>query len=238
MWNDQLHFYQDIGQNDRFSPAKSIAAYWALMDSQIVPKERLTPFVQHLRDTWSFRTEFVLPSLSADSDAYNARTGNGWRGAVWPALTYMVLRGLSTADQHSLAHQLARIHIDGVCRVFEQTGIFWENYAPEEPKPGEPANEDDSGLTPMAMIAMLLENIIGLSIDWPLRQITWRRNLERKEGYGVRNLPLGDEGTLDIIGSGDIILIRTDAPFTLAVHDEQELVQVAVPAGTFEFDLK
>lgn len=94
LWNEAQHFYQDIAPDGHFSAVKSIGAYWALLDAQLVPKERLTPFIQHLRDTWSFRTPSVLPSLSADSEAYNARTGNSYRGGVWPALTYMVLRGL------------------------------------------------------------------------------------------------------------------------------------------------
>jgi hypothetical protein len=238
MWNEESAFYHDIGPDGRFSPVKSIAAYWMLMDPQLAPKERLQPFIQHLRDAWSFKTETVVPSMAADSDAYNGRTGNGWRGGVWPALTYMVLRGLHNADQQLLAHKLAQNHIDAVWRVFDQTGHFWTHYAPEESGPGEPATVDESGQTAAVILAMMLENILGFSIDWPLRQVTWRRCLEREKGYGVRNLPLGDEGTLDLFAAGEAIHIRSDATFTLNVYDGQDVVKTAVPAGNFEISLK
>jgi hypothetical protein len=236
-WNDATHFYQDVGPDGHFSPVKSLAAYWTLLDARLVPRERLTPFVQHLRDTWSFRTQHVLPSLPADDEAYNARTGNGFRGGVWPSLTYMVLRGLQVADQHVLAHKLALSHVDTVTQVHETTGCLWENYAPEDLGPGEPAEEDTTGQTAAAVIGMILENVLGLSVDWPLRQVTWRRYLERTEAYGVRNWPLGDEGTLDLLSAGDSVQIRTDAPITLALHNGAELVQTAVPAGAFTIDL-
>ena len=237
MWNDEQHFYQDVAPDGRFSAVKSIAAYWALLDPQLIPQERLTPFIQHLRDTWSFRTPYVLPSLSADSEAYNARTGNGWRGGVWPGLTHMVLRGLNVAEQHALAHKLALIHVDAVSRVYEQTGRFWENYMPEDLGPGDPSAEDPDGQTPAALIAMILESVIGLSIDWPLREVKWRRYLDRAEGYGVRNLPLGNEGTLDLFSMGKRVRIRTDVPFTLVLQEGPDVIQTAVPAGAFEIEL-
>jgi hypothetical protein len=236
-WNEEQSFYQDVGPDGRFSPVKSIAAYWALLSDPLVPKARLTPFIQHLRDTWSFRTPTVLPSLAADDEAYNARTGNGWRGGVWPTLTYMVLRGLGLNEQHGLAHKLAASHIDTVSQVFDDTGQLWSHYAPEDASPGEPAEADSAGQTAAAVIAMLLENVIGVWIDWPLRQVTWRRHLEREQGYGVRRLPLGNEGTLDLTCVGPTVRIRSDAPLTLVLHNGTEVIQSAVPAGAFEIAL-
>ncbi len=238
MWNSELNFYQDVAPDGVFSPLKSIAAYWALLDAKLVPTDRLTPFIQHLRDTWSFRTEFALPTLSADSEAYNARTGNGWRGAVWPHLTYMVQRGLNVAEHFPLAHKLALNHVDMVSRLHASTGKFWQNYLPEDLGPAEPMTEDVIGLTPAAIIPMVLEFVLGFSVDWPLRQIIWRRCLPQEQAYGVRNLPLGDEGTIDLLGDEDTIQVRTDAPVTLVVYDDKEVFQTAVPAGEFALSLK
>ena len=53
----------------------------------------------------------------------------------------------------------------------------------------------------------------------------------------MRNLPLGNEGTLDLVSAGENLRIRSDTPFTLSVITEQEVVQMAVPAGTFELEL-
>ncbi len=237
LWNEEQTFYQDVGPDGSFSEVRSIAAYWALLDSHLVPRERLTPFVQHLRDTWSFRTPYVLPSMAADSDSYNARTGNGWRGGVWPALTYMVLRGLGLHEQHALAHKLALNHVDAVGQLLETTGHLWSHYAPEDLSPGDPAEEDAAGQTAAAVIAMMLENVVGVRVDWPLRQVTWRRHLQGVEEYGVRQLPLGNEGALDLTSIGNLVRVRTDAPLTLALHNGSEVVQTAVPAGTFEIAL-
>jgi hypothetical protein len=233
MWNGEQQFYQDTSPDGRFSPVKSIAAYWSLLAERLIPPDRLTPFIQHLRDTWSFKVEHCLPSLSADSEAYNSRTGNQWRGAVWPHLTYMVLRGLQHTNELDLAHALAVNHVDTVSRVYESTGRFWENYAPEDLGPGDPSEPDRIGLTGMAVAAMILENILGMVLDWPLRQVTWHRQLNRDCNFGVRNYPLGHEGRLDLIVSGESLQIQTDVPFTLIIRNGREIVQSAVPAGTF-----
>ena len=83
---------------------------------------------------------------------------------------------------------------------------------------------------------MLLENVIGVWVDWPLRQVTWRRHWER-DHYGVRGLPLGDEGTLDLVSEGSTVRLRSDAPLTLVLHNGTEVIQSAVPAGSFSISL-
>lgn len=238
MWNRDLAFYQDVGPHGQFSKVESLAAYWTLLDGQLVPKERLTAFVQHLRDTDSFRAKHVLPSMAADSEAYDGQTDGGWRGGVWPSLTYMTLRGLKSTGHHSLAHELALNHVDTVSQVFEETHHFWESYLPEALGPAEPAAVDQTGKTPSAVIAMILEDILGIFIDWPLRQVTWRRFLEREQPYGVKNLPLGNEGVLDLVGDAETVRIRSDLPFTFTVYQGQDVVQAAVPAGETEFSLE
>jgi hypothetical protein len=237
MWNGEQQFYQDTGPDGRFSPAKSIAAYWSLLAERLIPPERLTPFVQHLRDTWSFKVDHCIPSLSADSEGYNSLTGNQWRGAVWPDLTYLVLRGLQNASEPELAHLLACNHIDTVCRVHETTGRFWENYAPEDLGPGDPSDQDQTGLTGMVVVATMLENILGISLDWPLRQVTWHRQLKRDRDFGVRNFPLGHEGRMDLIVSGESIQIQTDIPFTLIIRNGREIVQSAVSSDSFTISM-
>jgi hypothetical protein len=237
LWNEENSFYQDVGPDGRFSPVKSIAAYWALLVENLVPRDRQARFVQHLRDTWSFRTPTALPSLAADDEAYNARTGNGWRGGVWPSLTYMAVRGLGMNGQHALAHRLAHNHVNAVAELLGTTGRLWTHYAPEDLRPGEPAEADATGQTAAAAIALLLENVIGVWVDWPLRQVTWRRQMERSEGYGVRGLPLGNEGTLDLLSVGQTVRVRSDAPLNLALHNGSEVIQTAVPAGAFEIAL-
>ncbi len=237
LWNHDAQFYQDVDANGRFSQVKTIGAYWALVDKELVPEKRLQPFVQHLRDNWSFNLPHRIPSMSADSDGYNAETGNYCRGAVWPTATYMVLRGLRERNQYKLAHQIARNHLEMVTAVFKETGTFWENYAPETAVPGNPAKKDFIGAGGVTPISILLEHIIGIRADWPQRRIFWERLLDSEEPYGVKNLPFGPEGTVDLIGDVTKITVTTDTPFTLVMRDNEQNLQTAVPAGTTEIDL-
>lgn len=238
LWSEEAAFYQDADRNGRFSPAKSIGAYWGLVDKTLVPEDRLTPFVQHLRDNWSFNLPHRIPSLSADSDGYNAQTGHYWRGAVWSQTNFMVLKGLRTIGRFKLAHEIALNHLANVSAVYTRTDTFWDNYAPETAAPGEPANPNFVGMTGLTPISMLLEDVIGLMVEWPLRRVVWDRRLDTDQPYGVRNYPLGDEGLLELVGDQQRVTVTTNVPFTLEMRDEEgQVVQTAVPAGVTEIDL-
>lgn len=231
MWNDATNFYQDIAPDGRFSPVKSIGAYWALLDRDLIPEKRLAPFVRHLREQWAFNLPHRIPSQSADSEGYNAETGNAWRGAVWSSTNFMVLQGLREIGQHELAHKIAVNHVGHVSQVYEYTDTFWENYAPEAAVPGQPAKPDFVGCTGLTPIAILLEDVIGIRVDWPLRRVVWDRRLDTDGRYGVRQYPLGDGGTADFLGNRESVTVTTDTPFTLTIRDAEQSLQAAVPAG-------
>ena len=231
-WDEASGFYYDADPRGELSKVKSIGAYWGLLDPQLVPEDRLTAFVRHLREENAFSRPHRIPAQSADSPGYNAENGDYWRGGVWPPTNYMVLKGLRLHGQRKLAHQIARNHLENVSAVFQHTDTLWENYAPEHQAPGEPSKPDFVGWTGLTPIAILLEDVIGISVDWPLRRVTWDRYLETDERYGVTNFPLGNEGTLDLVGDRQEIEVASDVPFTLVVRDREETLQVAVPAGT------
>ncbi len=237
MWSDEANFYLDIDPNGRYSQVKSIGAYWALLDRGAIPEARLGPFVQHLREGWAFKVAHRIPSQSADSEGYNAGTGNYWRGGVWPPTNYMALRGLRNIGQDALAHTIAVNHLTNIWEVYQHTDTFWENYAPEAASPGEPAKPDFVGWTGLSPIAILLEDVIGLQVDWPLRRVLWDRRLETEAAYGVRNYPLGQEGTLEILGDQTQVTVNTDVSFTLTIRDGSLNLQTAVPVGVTTIDL-
>lgn len=237
MWSDESSFYHDVDPNGRFSPVKSIGAYWGLLDKTIVPETRLGPFVQQLRENWAFKVGHRVPSQSADSEGYNAGTGNYWRGGVWPAANFMVQRGLRHIGQDSLAHAIAANHAQHVWEVYQHTDTLWEYYAPEQVEPGEGARPDFVGCSGLSVIAALLEDVIGLSVDWPLRRVTWDRRLDTMAEYGVRNYPLGDDGALDLLGDRDRVTVRTNVSFTLTIRDGALNLQTAVPIGATTIEL-
>ena len=237
LWSEEINFYLDADANGRFSHVKSIGAYWALLDAGIIPETRLGPFIQHLREGWAFKVDHRVPSQSADSEGYNAGTGNAWRGGVWPTTNFMLLRGLRHVGQFALAHTIAINHLTNVWDVYQHTDTFWENYAPEQAAPGEPARPDFVGPSGLSPIAILLEDVIGLSVDWPLRRVTWDRRLETDAIYGVRNYPLGLDGVLELLGDQTQVTVNTNVPFTLTIRDGSLNLQTAVPVGVTVIDL-
>jgi len=237
LWNDKSEFYHDIDPLGNFSPVKSIGAYWALLDKDMVPQERLTPFVRHLHEATSFNRAHRAPSLSADSPGYDKETGNRWCGGVWSPTNYTVLKGLRRHGRHKLAHQIAVNHLNNVCQTFQRTNTFWEYYAPETAAPGEEARSDFVGWTGLTPISILLEDVIGISVDWPLRRVTWDRRLESASAYGVRNYPLGADGKMDITGNDEAVEVVTNVPFTLTVRGREKTLQTAITAGAHTIEL-
>jgi hypothetical protein len=237
LWDEDAQFYKDVDGNGRYSQIKSISAYWSLLDKDIIPPKRLDSFLRHLRETWAFKLPHRLPSQSADSEGYNPDTGNSCRGGVWPPWNYVVIHGVNNVGQPKLAHRIAHNHLDNIWDVYQHTDTFWENYAPEKPEQGNPAQSDFVGPSGIAPITMLLEHVIGIRADWPLRRVTWNRMLETETAYGVRNYPFGPDGTFDMVGDGAQVVVTTDVPFTLNIQDNGFNIQTAVPAGTSEIDL-
>jgi glycogen debranching enzyme len=232
LWNKELSYYQDVDRDGRFSPVKTLAAYWLLLDKESVG-DRLADFLRPLRDEAAFRRLHPLPSFSADSPDYDPE-----QSGVWSPLNYVVLKGLRSVEQFALAHSLAVRHLQQVSEVYQHTDTFWDYYASETAAPGPDAQPDYIGWTGLTPIATLLEDVIGLYVDWPLRRVTWDRRLATTAPYGVRRFPLGPEGTADILGDDQQITVTTDVPFTLTVRDEELSLQTALPAGTTTLDLR
>lgn len=237
MWNEETHFYHDIDAQGHFSPVKHIGAYWGLWDRNLVPKERVDPFVRHLREQGVFKVAHRIPSISADSEGYLPEVGNYWHGGVWAPTNFMVLKGLRAVGQDRLAHMIAYNHLQNIAAVFEHTDTLWEFYAPVAEKAGEPAGPNYVGWTGLSSIAMLIEDVIGLAVDWPLRQVVWHRHLDTTGYYGVQNYPLGTDGTLSLMGDREQVVVTTDVPFTLTIRDQALNIKAPVSVGTTEIDL-
>jgi hypothetical protein len=136
-----------------------------------------------------------------------------------------------------LARAIACNHLQNVVSVFQHTDSLWENYAPQKITAGDPARANAVGWTGLAPIAMLIEDVLGLSVDWPLRQVTWYRHLDTDRHYGIQNYPLGPDGSLSLMGDREKVVVTTDLPFTLTIRDLTLNLKVPVSAGTMEIDL-
>jgi hypothetical protein len=149
----------------------------------------------------------------------------------------MLLKGLRANNRHVMAHEIAMNHLENVGRVFERTGTFWENYEPESAAPGQPSQPDFVGWTGLSPISILLEDVIGILVDWPQRRVTWDRRFKTDAFYGVRNYPIGEDGRMDLIGDQETITVTTTLPLTLVIQNDEINLQTAVPAGVTEIAL-
>jgi hypothetical protein len=218
LWDERLNFYFDRFADGELSPVKHIGSYWALL-AGCVPAERLPRFVAHLENLSEFKRAHRVPSLSAD-DPYYSATGDYWCGGIWAPTNYMVLKGLNANGQHELAHAIAKNHLDSVVQVFESDDTpwlgadqfrqffhlddlkyddkhtLWENYAPDVIRPGSHSKPGYVGWTGIPPIAVLFEDVLGLSQDAVLSHLTW--HIRHIEEHGVRRYPFGSNGVLDL----------------------------------------
>ena len=156
-WNEEDGFYYDLGFGEQI-PRKHIGMYWALLGG-LVPADRLEKFISHLTDPNEFYRKTPLPALAASEPDY-VGWGDYWLGGVWAPTVYMVLKGLTTVGQHDLARDLAAKVYENVAVVFEATGTFWENYAPDLVSYGMPTKRDFCGWTALIPISVYKEYIL------------------------------------------------------------------------------
>ena len=218
LWNAETKFYYDRQPNGDLLAMKHIGSYWALL-AGIVPADRLPAFIAHLENPAEFKRAHRVPALSADSDGYSG-TGDYWCGGIWAPTNYMLLKGLEANGQTELAHAIANNHLGNVVKVFESEDIrwegaeqfrqyfhltelnyddkhtLWENYAPDVIRPGSHSKPGYVGWTGIPPIAVLFEDVFGLTQAAPANRLTWHVRLT--EEHGVRRYPLGPTGMLDL----------------------------------------
>ncbi|WP_431156594.1 MGH1-like glycoside hydrolase domain-containing protein [Winogradskyella poriferorum] len=155
-WSEEDGFYYDLGF-DKQVVRRHIGMYWTLL-GKLVPEDRLSRFLGYLTDENEFNRTMPLPALSAADSDYLG-WGDYWLGGVWAPTSYMVLRGLTAYGEDELAKSIAEKTYKNVATVFEATGTFWENYAPDLVSYGMPAKRDFCGWTALYPIAMYNEYI-------------------------------------------------------------------------------
>jgi hypothetical protein len=218
LWSKRLEFYCDRFASGGLSPVKHIGAYWALL-AGCVPVDSLSGFVAHLENPSEFNRNHRVPALSADDPDYSA-TGGYWCGGIWAPTNYMVLKGLEANGREDLAHAIAKNHLENVVKVFESEDIhwegaeqfrqffhldhitfddrhtLWENYAPDAIQPGSHSKPGYVGWTGLPPIAVLFEDVFGISQDAGSNRLTWHVRL--MEEHGVRRYPFGSTGLLEL----------------------------------------
>ena len=159
------------------------------MIAGIASSEQTSRLVDHLKDSLSFWRKIPFPTLAADQEGYSS-SGNYWHGGVWAPANYMVIKGLEKYGYDAIATLASLKYLEGMHRVFVETGTVWENYMPDLFKPGDPSRPDFVGWTGVGPISLLIENVLGIGIDAPSKKVIW--NINQKNDHGIEQLKLGD----------------------------------------------
>lgn len=201
LWNERHKIYLDAhlsfhGTAKNFVNCKTAASFWPMI-AEIPSREQLESLIAYLEDPRHFNRPNAVPTLSYADCNYND-DGAYWLGGVWAPTNYMIVKGLVKQGKHELARRISLNYIEMLYRVWKnvEPHTLWECYAPEFDGPsmaieGEVVRPDFVGWTGLGPIAMFIENVLGIEIDYPNKSITWRS--ENVCEHGVRNLRFGSE---------------------------------------------
>jgi len=197
MWNAADGFYYDINKSEKQVQIKSLAGFWPLL-AEIPNGEKAELIIEKLSDPKYFGTSHPFPSLAVSEEDFD-ENGRGYRGSVYPHLTFMVIKGLERYQRWDLARECAIRHVYYMLDSMSpdgnhHRGNLWEAYMPTKEGPakwsGKPAFPRAQYLTydALSTICLTIENIVGLSISLPRKTVDWV--IPNMEIMGVENLSL------------------------------------------------
>jgi neutral trehalase len=197
MWDGEDGFYYDIDKNEERVPVKTIAGYWPLL-AEIPNDEKAERIIEKLSDPQYFGTPHPFPSLAVSEKAFDEH-GRGYRGSVYPHLTFMVIKGLERYQRWDLARECAIRHLYFMLDSMSpdgdhHKGTLWEAYLPLKEGParwqGKAEFPRPQYLTydALSTICLTIENIVGLFISLPRKTVDWI--IPNLEIMGVENLSL------------------------------------------------
>ncbi|GHV27831.1 hypothetical protein AGMMS4952_10200 [Spirochaetia bacterium] len=197
MWDSDDGFYYDIDIHENRLKVKTIAGYWPLL-AEISNDDKAEQIIDKLSNPEYFGAVHPFPTVSVSEPSFD-ETGNGFRGSVYPHLTFMVIKGLERYQRWDLARECAIRHLYFVLDSMNpegnhHKGNLWEAYLPlkEGPaqwpdKPGFPRSQYLT-YDALSTICLTIENIVGLFISLPRKTVDWI--IPNLEIMGIENLSL------------------------------------------------
>jgi neutral trehalase len=196
MWNDEDSFYYDLDKKSRQLKSKTAACFWTLL-AEIPNKDKADRLIGRLLDPADFGLENPFPSLSASEKSFS-KLGYGYRGSVFPHLTFMIVKGLEKYGKYDLARECSIRHLyyvlDALHPEGNRKGSLWEAYMPHKEGPAQWPKNDSFPRTlflpyaALSTITLMLENVIGLHISLPRKTVEWV--IPTVEAMGIENLSL------------------------------------------------
>ena len=233
LWDENTGFYYDLWKDGGHNMTRHIGAFWGLL-AECVPQDRAKRLISLLEDETEFKTPHPVPTLTQKHPGF-VEDGRYWRGGVWASTNYMLLQGLHRYGYHSLAHSIAKTHLQAVVDLYKRDGTLYECYAPiglnhSTTAKGNPVRKEFVGWTGLSPIAMLFESVFGIRAYVPENKIIW--DLRLTEAHGIENYPFGKEGVMTLRCEGwdngtPKITFQSNIPVTLEViwGDGQKIIR-------------
>lgn len=197
MWDEETGFYYDIDENGERIQRKTIAGFWPLL-AEIPNEDKASALISHLSNPETFGLDHPFPSLSADDPEFS-ENGEGFKGSVFPVYNFIVIKGLEKYQRYDLARECTLKHIYYMLDAMfpdgsQSKGDLWEAYLPK--KSGYAISSSDETFprkrfiqsAGLSTIALIIENVIGLSISLPRKTVDW--TIPNLEEMGIENLSL------------------------------------------------
>jgi len=197
MWNSATGFYHDLDKDGAKLNEKTIAGFWPLL-AEVPNADKAVALISHLSNPATFGTDHPFPTLSADSFKFR-ETGEGFLGSVYPQFDFMVIKGLEKYHRYDLARECAIRHLYYILEALfpndeKQKGDVYEAYLPC--REGKAQMADDPAFPRphylpaigLSTIALMIENVIGLSISLPRKTVDWI--IPNLEIMGIEKLSL------------------------------------------------
>ena len=196
MWNEEEQLYMDLDADLQQTQTRSIGAFWTLL-AEIPGETRWEQLLSHLKNPNTFGTPHPFPSIAANDPSFS-ENGDGYRGSVFPHLTFMVIKGIEKIGKYEMARDCAIRHLyymlDTLHPEHNKRGNVWEAYRPMRDGPAEWQGIEGMPragylhFVGLSTIALMIENIIGLYISLPKKTVDWK--VPTIEVMGIENLSL------------------------------------------------
>ena len=196
-WNSDDMFYYDLDEHKNHIKIKTINAFWTML-AHIPNNKQVVALKQHLSNPDEFYLDNLFPTVSKDSPYYS-RKAVGYRGGVYPLLTFMVIKGLVAYGFCEFARESAIKHISAILANFymndsDTLGEFWEAYQAEDflpaksPSKKQEIRKDFFPSVALSTITLIIECVIGFEICLPKKMVFW--TIPHLEFMGIEGLQL------------------------------------------------
>ncbi len=182
-WNEDDGFYYDLDEHMKPIKIKTISSFWTLL-AQIPNNTQVNKLISYLTDPNHFGTNNPFPTLSVSEKKFSEKE-LGFRGAVYPLYTFMIIKGLELYDRFELARECTFKHLYSILEVWllhkngKEVGAVWEMYHPTQLdimksiNTHVPVRKNYLSTTSVSVITLFIEIAIGFDICLPKKIIKW-----------------------------------------------------------------